>query len=316
MASAASEHVIALDGIAVIVNPANGVSTLTRDQIARVFSGEIASWADLGGSSGPINVLARDDRSGTFDSFRSLVLGKRTLVPAATRFEQSDRLSDAVAADASAIGFIGLPYVRSAKPVMVKEAGSLPALPSPMTVATEDYPLSRRLYLYAPLGAREEARAFVDFAVSEEAQSIVERAGFVDLRPECDAKAQDCPTCPRDYRDAVAGACRLSVDFRFDFAARSLDSRGLRDLSRIAAMLARPENAGRAAVLLGFSDDVGARGENVALSRERAELVAAQLRARGLRVAAARGLGPEMPIADNTTPEGRERNRRVEVWLK
>ena len=122
LASAASEHVVALDGIAVIVNPSNPVSALTTGQIGDVFAGKIRRWSELGGKDDPIVVHARDDRSGTYDTFGHLVLAGRPLAEGATRHESSDELSDAVAADARAIGFIGLPYVRSAKAIMVQRA--------------------------------------------------------------------------------------------------------------------------------------------------------------------------------------------------
>jgi phosphate transport system substrate-binding protein len=199
---------------------------------------------------------------------------------------------------------------------MVQEAGSVPLLPSPMTVSTEDYPLARRLYLYVPLNAPIVARDFVDFALSEEGQRVVEAAGFVDLRPECDPEAARCASCPFAYRDAIRGACRLSIDFRFDRGSTQLDTRALRDLQRIVALMGRPANASRSLLLLGFSDGSGARADNMALSQQRAGIVASQLRARGLPVAIARGFGPDMPVAGDDTDEGRERNRRVEVWLR
>jgi phosphate transport system substrate-binding protein len=316
MASAASEHVIALDGIAVIVNPANPVSALTRAQIGDVFSGKIRSWSDAGGASDPIDVYARDDKSGTYDTFKNLALGGRPLVDGAKRFEASDQLSDAVAADRRGIGFIGLRYIRDAKPVMVKDAGSVPLLPSPMTVSTEDYPLARRLYLYLPLGAPVAAHDFVDFSLSEDGQRVVQSAGFVDLRPSCDANAPRCTSCSAEYKSAIRGACRLSVDFRFDGGSTQLDTRALRDLQRLVTLMGLPENAARAVVLLGYSDGRGPRGDNMSLSQQRAEIVAGQLRARGLHTGAVLGLGPDMPVADDTTEDGRQRNSRVEVWLR
>ena len=316
LASAASEQVIALDGIAVIVNPSNGVSSLTKAQIRDIFAGRVNDWSELGGPAMPIAVYARDDQSGTYDTFKNLVLGESPLAPDAKRFESSEELSDAVAADARGIGFIGLPYVRSAKAVMVQEAGSVPLLPSPMTVATEDYALARRLYLYLPLSASVVAHDFVDFTLSEEGQRVVEGAGFIDLLPECEPEAERCTHCSVDYRETVRGACRLSVNFRFDRGSTQLDTRALRDLQRVVSLMARSANTSRSLLLLGFSDGRGSRGDNVYLSRQRADIVGSQLRARGLRVATERGFGPDMPVADDATEDGRERNRRVEVWLR
>ncbi|HEX4446334.1 MAG TPA: phosphate ABC transporter substrate-binding/OmpA family protein, partial [Polyangiaceae bacterium] len=316
LTSAASEHVIGLDGIAVIVNPANAVSSLTKSQIGDVFAGKIARWSQLGGADRPIVVHARDDRSGTYDTFRQLVLAGRSLVEGAHRHESSEELSDAVAADASAVGFIGLPYVRSTKAVMVQEAESAPLLPSPMTVSTEDYPLARRLYMYLPPGAPIAARDFVDFALSEDGQKVVQATGFVDLRPSCDANAARCTSCDREYREAVRGACRLSMDFRFDHGQSQLDTRALRDLQRVVGMMQTPAFAGRSLLLFGFSDGLSSKAETLVLSQQRASIVAAQLKARGLHVDIERGIGPQMLVADDTTEEGLERNRRVEVWLR
>jgi phosphate transport system substrate-binding protein len=314
--SAASEHVIALDGLAIIVNPTNPVSALTRAQIAGMFEGKLQRWSEVGGLDVPIVVHARDDKSGTYDSFRHLVLGGRDLSHAAKRHESSEELSDAVAADAGAVGFIGLSYVRSAKAVLVEESGTVPLLPSPMTVATEDYALSRRLYLYDPPGASQTARDFVDFVLSEDGQSAVRAAGFVDLRPTCDPSAARCTACPKDYAELVKGACRVSMDLRFEDGSQQLDTRALGDLTRIVALTRRPDLLGRSVLLLGFSDAKATRPEAVAASQQWTSIVAQQLSARGLHVDLERGLGAEIPLGDDATEEGRERNRRVEVWLR
>jgi phosphate transport system substrate-binding protein len=290
------------------------VVTLTKEQLARLFSGSVKNWQEVGGRSQPVGVHARDDESGTFDTFKHLVLKDTPLASDARRFEASDELSDAVAGEAGGVGFVGLPYVRSAKAVMIQEAGSVPSLPSPLTVSTEDYPLARRLYLYAPAAVSVVTREFVDFVLSEDGQKIVQTSGFVDLRPQCNPTR--CVNCSPQYRDAVKNACRLSVDFRFDRGSTELDNRGLRDLQRLVALMGRPDFAGKAVLLFGFSDGKGTAGENVALSQKRATLIGDQLRGRALAVDAITGLGAQMPVADDATEEGRQRNRRVEVWVR
>ncbi len=316
LTSAASEHVIALDGLAIIVNPANPISALTRSQIADIFEGKIQRWSEVGGLDQAIAVHARDDRSGTFDSFKHLVLGGRVLSAAAKRHESSEELSDAVAGDAGAVGFIGLSYVRSSKAILVEDRAAVALLPSPTTVATEDYALSRRLYLYDPPGASQVTRDFLDFVLSEEGQSAVRAAGFVDLRPSCDPSAARCTSCARDYLDAVKGACRVSLDFRFEDGTPQLDTRALGDLTRLVALTRRPDLLGRGVLLLGFSDGRASRPEALAASQQSVSIVAQQLSARGLHVDLERGLGAEMPLGDDATQEGRERSRRVEVWLR
>ena len=316
MASAASEHVVALDGIAVIENPANPVTTLTTAQIADVFSGKLRKWSDVGGADRSISVLARDDKSGTFDTFKHMVLGSLELDADAKRFESSEALSDAVAEDARAIGFIGLPYVRSAKAILVQDGKSVPLIASPMTVASEDYPLARRLYLYVPLSAQPVARELVDFAQSDEGQRVVQDAGFVDLQPRCDPNASRCTSCGNDYRDAVRGACRLSVTFRFEGAGQQLDTRALTDLQRVVALMGRSDDAVKSVRVVGFSGAEGSRASDAAASLRDANIVATQLRARGLHVDVVEGFGHDAPVADDSTEAGRRRNRRVELWLR
>ena len=106
----------------------------------------------------PLKVFARDDKSGTFDTFAALVLqpSKLKLGPNTERIEDSETLANAVASDPGGIGFIGLPYVGATKALAVADGDSLPLLPNAFTVATEDYPLARRLFLYTPAVSKNE----------------------------------------------------------------------------------------------------------------------------------------------------------------
>jgi phosphate transport system substrate-binding protein len=315
LTSPAAEHVIGLDGIAVVVHPNNPLRSIDLDQLKRVFNGKLADLSSLGGQPGRVHLFARDDRSGTYDTFKHLVLGDDSLAPQAQRLMDSGALSDAVASDPHAIGFIGLAYVRGAKAIPVAEAGAPPLYASAFTVSTEDYALSRRLYLYLPVhGASAAALDFVNFALSPEGQSVVRASGFVDLNVQaieprpCDAR------CSPRYAMLTRSARRLSLDFRFHAAHAGLDSRGLRDIDRLITFLHQVPDA--KLMLLGFSDSRGTYAQNQALSHERAKKVEEELAARGVHVALVDALGQEMPLSSNGTDPGRERNRRVEVWLR
>ena len=275
-----------------------------------------ATWSDVGGATAHQCVLSRDDKSGTFDTFKHMVLGSRRRSAAdAKRFESSEALSDAVAEDAVAIGFIGLPYVRSAKAVLVQDGKSVPLLASPMTVATEDYPLARRLYLYVPLAAPPAARELVDFALSDEGQRAVQAAGFVDLQPRVRPERSAVHLLLARVPGSGARGCRLSVDFRFDAGGEQLDTRALSDLQRIVTLMGRPEGAAKPVVLLGFSDGKGARADNVALSQERATS-SPRSSARAGSTSTWCGLRPRDARRRRHDRGGRQRNRRVEVWLR
>ena len=168
MFSPACENVLGSDGVAVFVNKINPINVLTREQIADIFSGRITDWSQLGGNAGPIDLYAPDDKSGTFDTFKSVVLGTRNLSPRASRYENSAKLSDEVAADANGIGIAGMAFVRGSKALAISEGGARPRLPTPFTVTTGEYPLSRRLFLYIPANPQNKwTRKFVEFAISE-----------------------------------------------------------------------------------------------------------------------------------------------------
>jgi phosphate transport system substrate-binding protein len=200
--------------------------------------------------------------------------------------------------------------------VPISESEALPVAPTRFSVATEDYPLSRRLLLYLPTPrAHPLADDFVSFALSPLGQLTVAASGFVDLAaraPEKEATAA-CPACPAAYVTATHGARRMPINFRFVPGSADLDTRALQDSDRLATFLHGYHGA--EVVLLGFSDNTGSDDANVAVSRERAKRVADRLATYGLVTRTVDGLGAQMPIAGNDTPAGRQRNRRVEVWL-
>src|SRR5258708_3441629 len=166
MSSPRCENVLGLDGIAVFVNRSNPTNELTKQQIDDICSGGITDWSQVGGRPGPVHLYAPDDKSGTFDTFNSLVLGTRHLSPQASRYENSAKLSDEVAADPNGIGFAGMAFVRGSKPLAISD-GTRSLLPTPFTVAAGDYPLSRRLFLYIPADSQNKwTRKFVEFALS------------------------------------------------------------------------------------------------------------------------------------------------------
>jgi phosphate transport system substrate-binding protein len=311
----AGEHVLGLDGIAVIVHPNNPLQSVDLAQLKRLFAGDATDFASVGGAAKSVSVYARDDNSGTYDTFKHLVLGDQPLASNAKRFMDSSALSDAVASDVQGIGFIGIAYVRGARALAVGEAGSPPLYPSAFTVATEDYALSRRLYLYLPVqAANPTAVDFVNFALSPDGQHVVGATGFVDLTVQA-IEARPCDAhCSARYATLTRGARRLSLDFRFTSGRAELDSRGLRDLDRLISFLRSANDA--KLMLLGFSDSRGSVVQNLALSRERAKVVDAALTARGVHATWVDALGQDMPVAPNDSDSGREKNRRVEVWLR
>jgi len=311
------EHVVALDGVAVIVNPANPVSELTTTQIADLFAGRVSSWKGVGGADAPVTVYARDDNSGTFDTFRSLILNptRAELAKTARRFEDSGELANAVAADMGAVGFVGLPHVGQTKTLSVSDAGGAATLPSRFTIATEDYPLSRRLYLYNAGPLSPAAADFLTYALSAEGQTLVRECGFVGMNIESMATPPNAGSATPEYAAVTTGAARLSTNLRFRSGSEDLDSRALPDMDRIVDHLAAAGGPAEL-ILLGFTDNSGSAAAAKTVSRARAVTVADALGRRGVRAVRVLGMGAVPAIAGNKTVEGREKNRRVEIWIK
>jgi len=313
-----SEYVIGLDGVAVIVNPANALAKLDKSTLHKIYSGEIKDWAQVGGKAGPIHVLARDEKSGTFDTFKSLVLDdKGTLVGDAKRFESNEELSDAVAADPSAIGFTGLAYVKKNRVLAIID-GDTAIPPNPFSVATEDYALARRLFLYVPQksGQNALAREFADFVVSDKGQKMIDQVGFIsqEIRTEETEYATDLP---QEYKQFTKGAKRLSLNFRFTKGSADLDNKAQRDMDRLVAFMKRDGNGKLKPMLFGFSDaNEAIPMVALTLSSDRADTVADMLIRKGIQPIRVRGYGAVAAVAANDSEAGRHKNRRVEVWVK
>lgn len=315
LTSYGSEHVIGLDGLAVIVNVANPLSTIGKEATGSIFAGEIGSWKGVGGADKGINLYARDDKSGTFDTFKSLVLDKRKLNENARRYEDSGKLSDDVANDPNGIGFIGLPYIKSSKALAISSSDDGGAIyPNAFTVAREEYPLTRRLYMYvSPKNTNTMVKDFMEFVLSDDGQEVLEKNGFVSLAIRSETPVLPAST-PVEFKSMVDGAERLSLSFRFRSDTLSFDNRSRRDCDRLIHALERKEFQGRKVMLFGFSD-VSEGKKALEASEQWTKLVAGELASRGIRPAVQLGMGAVMPVAQGGTKDGKLRNNRVEVWL-
>ncbi len=315
--NSASEHILALDGIAVVLHPVNRIDNLSLAQIADIFTGKLTSWAQLpdSGLDGAIHVYGRNVDAGSSAVFRFLAMHDEAFTSGMTVVQSDAILADEVAADKNAIGFVSLPYMKNAKAIAIEQDGAAPVFPTPFTISTEDYPLSRRLYYYTAVNPKNYlARPFFQFALGDGGQQVAQDRGFVSLT--IDKISPPIPSyAPQKYRDSINSADRLSLNFRFKSGSSELDNRGKRDLERLIAFLIKPENRGKSIRLLGFADTRGERAANCYLSKIRAEKVATILQWRGITTEAIEGFCDDMPVATNATALGRERNRRVEVWL-
>ncbi len=333
------EHILALDGLIVVVHPDNPVRALSLDQIAAVFAGRITSWTQLGGPSLPISLYVRDGRSGTLETFEAMVMRPRNLriAESAERLEDNADLSDLVSIDPTGIGFTGFAYARASRPLAIRQRCGLTSFPTTFGMKTEEYPLARRLYAYGSGAAMPpHAREFLDFALSDAAQPVIAEAGFVDRGIEVQgievqgARLANSLTSPEEFSlplfremlGELKDAGRLSITFRFTAGSSNLESRSQSEAERFARLLASGVYAGKDIILVGFTDSVGDFGVNRGLAVRRAQSVLDTLKASVDEAALdavpilVQSYGERTPVGCNETPAGRQLNRRVEVWVR
>ena len=180
---------VALDALAVIVNPQNPVLELSIDQLSAIFTGKVKNWKELGGADAPILVLSRERNSGTHVYFLEHVLrkgnakGPEEFASSVLMMPSSQAIAQEVLRSRSAIGYLGLGYVTKAhKAIGVKKNAGDPAVsPSIETAQNATYPISRPLYLYIAGEPEGGVKTFIDFVLSPAGQEIVRAMDFVPL---------------------------------------------------------------------------------------------------------------------------------------
>jgi phosphate transport system substrate-binding protein len=183
------EHVVAHDGIAVIVHPSNPVGELSVEHLSDIFSGVVTNWEMVGGPAEEIQVVSRDSASGTYEAFKDLVVtmqGKdrsRDYAAAALKQGSNQAVLALVSNTKAAIGYVGLGYVdESAKTLGVIPMGQREAVaPTADNVMSGEYPVSRALYCYTNGDPTGTVKQYLDWAKGSEGQAIVVELGFVPV---------------------------------------------------------------------------------------------------------------------------------------
>lgn len=181
---------VALDGIAVVVNPDNSISKLTLDELALIFSGKITNWKEVGTEDKKIVLLSREVNSGTHVYFKEHILrkndphSKEEFTSHALLLPSSQAIGDEVAGNPLAIGYYGMGYISDKqKPVwLAEDKNSKYIAPTTENVRSGKYPLSRPLFLYTNGEPQGRVKKFVDFVLSEEGQEIVLEIDFVPVK--------------------------------------------------------------------------------------------------------------------------------------
>lgn len=337
MVSPNQEHIVAIDSIVVITHPDNPIQRVSMEDLADIYAGKTTNWSQLGGPDLAITVVDRAEGSGTEAVFKDRVIGAGTTVTqAALIAEDNNEMARLVNADAGAVGYTGFAFQRGAKPLTLINECGISMSPDAFSARTEEYSLQRRLYLYNRADtASAPSQEFLDYALSENANEVIIKAGFIDLGVDRRQQTLDSERARqlldttvdpyegnvmREMLGTMVDYDRLSTTFRFRTGSSKLDERGLTDMGRLASYLeGMPQ--GTQVKLVGFTDDVGAFDSNRTLAIGRADQVMAELsafagdRLNGIELQAA-GYGEVAPSACNVSDTGRGINRRVEVWIQ
>lgn len=184
------EYVVGLDGIAVIVHPANPISQITMDQLSDIFTGKVSNWKDIGGKDGQIVILSRETNSGTHIYFKEKVLrkgksdSKEEFSPSALLLSSSQSIADEITNNRDAIGYYGMGYINPKQKVLkiaksIKEKYYYPDIDN---VVSGKYPISRPLFLYVREDIENTAKQFMDFVFSKRGQELVRMTDFVPVK--------------------------------------------------------------------------------------------------------------------------------------
>jgi phosphate transport system substrate-binding protein len=177
------ENLIGYDGIVIAVSKEiydAGVTNLTKDQVKQIYNGEITNWKELGGPDDEMLVVAREQGSGTRDTFNEDIMDdKAAETPGVKTVAGSNaEIRTALTGSDKAIGYLGFSYAEDGAVGVITLDG---VTPTSETIKDGSYELARKLYFYTFGDATAGAQAFIDFMRGEEGQNIAEEYGFVPL---------------------------------------------------------------------------------------------------------------------------------------
>lgn len=320
--TSASEHILAIDGAAVIVSEENPVSQLNLLSVGEIFSGNRSEWAEFGNYFGSINLYNQDKKAGMSEISKILT----NLIPGGFKqgsnqekasYMTNPEVTKAVSQDKFSIGYVNLSSAKNVKTIGIRGAQNQIFLPSTNNMNTEDYPLTHRLFLYQMSNVNNPSIAkFIEFCTSAEGQEIVEKFGFSAGKIDCmqTPLPQEVEGLPSSYLELyqTPGTCRLSASLRFA-KKDEFDSKAELDLNRIAAYVESKGN--KTVVLCGFVNNSGDSINDQTRSEELLAKASRVLESKGMRVETL-ACGSSNPLIDAKLELARTKNTRIEVWIK
>ncbi|MEO6904350.1 MAG: phosphate ABC transporter substrate-binding protein [Bacteroidia bacterium] len=180
---ASKEIIIAYDALAVVVNPSNKVTQLTREQLESIYTGKTKNWKELGGDDLQIVVYSRETSSGTYEFFKEHVMSNKNYAASVLSMPATGAIIQSVSQTKGAIGYVGLAYIeKDVKPIKVSyDKGRTYIAPSMASAIDKTYPVVRPLYYYYLTAGEKTVKPFIDYTLSVAGQKIVQEVGYVPL---------------------------------------------------------------------------------------------------------------------------------------
>ncbi|WP_368185495.1 phosphate ABC transporter substrate-binding/OmpA family protein [Aestuariibius sp. HNIBRBA575] len=340
LGSARQARILAMDGIVPITSLSQPVTSIDPEDLARVFTGEITRWSELGGVDLPIKLHLPDAQNGLAQGFEDLVFRSTgaEMTTDIQRHNSVQTLVDAVSRDVRALGIAHSKAFGSSSPMaLVGECGRQ-STPSRVTLMTGDYPLTQPLFLYLPARRLPPmATRFLAWLRSADAQLIIRRAGFVDqghmtipidaqgarFAAAIETAGPDIPLTELQRMVRLLGPReRVATTFRFEVGSTRLTALSRSNVQLLAKAIRDGEYEDQELIFVGFSDGRGPAAANRDLSSARADAVRREvIAALGDHIPLNVELGTDafgeaMPMGCDTSEWGRQMNRRVELWVE
>jgi phosphate transport system substrate-binding protein len=176
------QHVVAKDGIALIVHKTNNLTQLTTKQVKGIYNGTYTKWNELGGPNKEIVVVGRDSASGTREFFYDHVMEKEDFVDTMLEKNSNGAVHSTVSTTPGAIGYVGLGYIdNKIKALDIENEQGNYTTPSVQNVLDGKYPIYRNLNMFTDGEPTGLAKEFLDYITSDEGQEIVTEEGFVPI---------------------------------------------------------------------------------------------------------------------------------------
>lgn len=174
---------VCYDAIVVIVNEANPIKGLSKEQVEKIFTGDVTDWSaivDIANAKRPkpgtISIYTRNTSSGTYSDFKDMAMSKRDYASSSQKLAGNEQIAAEVAKNPNGIGYVGIAYAKSPG---VKALTIEGRSPSNAAVKGNNYAYGRQCFYYTNGKPSDKAKAFIDFTLSPEGQKIVEQVGFI-----------------------------------------------------------------------------------------------------------------------------------------